>query len=147
MFDCRCVQRVQSSARNGGHISPVLYHDYAIFCQDYGDVAAQKLMQFRLTHLQELRRAAEGEGVLDESQWRQVEAVDAYYHQELFEKAKAKVQTYHKALLPEASHYQVYESAEAIQVCVSVYYWRRTCDEMTCVEIQISVGRRRVYCF
>lgn len=106
--------------RNGGHISPLLYHDYAILRQDHGDVVAQKMIQFRLAHLHALRRAAEEEGVLEESQWRQVETVDAYYNRELFARAKAKVQGYQQALPFEASHHRVYESAEAIQVWFSL---------------------------
>lgn len=102
--------------RNGGHISPLLYHDYEILRQDHGDIVAQKMIRFRLAHLQELRRVAEEEGVLEGSQWRQVETVDAYYNRDLFTKAKAKVQDYQQALPFEASHQRVYESAEAIQV-------------------------------
>lgn len=102
--------------RNGGHITPALYSDYADLRDDHGDAIAQKMIKLRLAHLHEVRRVAEEEGVLEESQWRQVETVDAYYNQELFAKAKAQVQGYQQALPFEASHHRVYESAEAIQV-------------------------------
>ena len=113
---CVMVVRAALLHRNGGHISPPLYSDFAILQQDHGDAAAQKMIKFRLAHIQELRRAAEEEGVLEQSQWRQVETVDAFFNRELFAKATAKVQGYHQALPSEAPHYRVYESAEAIQV-------------------------------
>jgi len=84
--------------------------------ENYGDADAQKMIKFRLAHLHELRRAAEEEGVLEQSQWRQVETVDAFYDPDQFAKAKSKVQAYQQALPSEASHHRVYESAEAIQV-------------------------------
>ncbi|KAG9314934.1 FAD dependent oxidoreductase [Chiua virens] len=104
-----------ATGRNGGHISPPLYHDYTLLRDDHGDAMAAKIIKFRLSHLDEFRRAAEEEGVMEESQWRQVESVDAFFDQELFTKAKAKVQAYQQALPFEASHHQVYESADATQ--------------------------------
>ncbi|KAG1740795.1 FAD dependent oxidoreductase [Suillus paluster] len=104
-----------ATGRNGGHISPPLYHDYPSLKRDHGQAVAQKMIKFRLAHLQELRSAAEQEGILAESQWREVESVDVFYDSDLFEKAKAKVQKY-KADLPfEAEHHQVHEAHEAIE--------------------------------
>lgn len=134
---------VLRSYRNGGHIAPPLYHDYAILREDHGEAMAQKMIKFRLAHLHELRRAAEEEGVLQDSQWRQVETVDAFYNQELFAKAKTKVQGYQQALPFEASHHRVYEAAEAVQVwscCPS----NEPVTER-CVEVQFGIRRRRVH--
>jgi hypothetical protein len=106
--------------RNGGHISPPLYHDYSALKRNHGQVVAQKVIKFRLAHLQELRRVAEEECILPESQWREVETVDVYYDSELFKKAKTKVQRY-KADLPfDAEHHRVYEGEEAIEVRVII---------------------------
>ncbi|KIJ08161.1 hypothetical protein PAXINDRAFT_89294 [Paxillus involutus ATCC 200175] len=104
-----------ATGRNGGHISPPLYHDYITLKEDHGDDIAQKMIKFRLAHLHELRRVAEEEGVLEESQWREVETVDVFYNQAQFDKAKVKVQRYQQDLPFESSHHRVYESAEAIQ--------------------------------
>lgn len=104
--------------RNGGHISPPLYHDYLSLKRDHGQAVAQKMIKFRLAHVQELRRVAEEEGILPESQWREAETVDVFYASELFDKAKTKVQRY-KADLPfDAENHRVYEAEEAIEVCV-----------------------------
>ncbi|KAF9223828.1 FAD dependent oxidoreductase [Gyrodon lividus] len=104
-----------ATGRNGGHISPPLYHDYITLQQDHGDDIAQKMIKFRLAHLHELKRVAEEEGVFEESQWREVKTVDVFYNQEQFHKAKLKLQRYQQDLPFESSHHRVYESAEAIQ--------------------------------
>ncbi|KAG1717800.1 FAD dependent oxidoreductase [Suillus lakei] len=109
----RCV--FWGDCRNGGHISPPLYHDYTSLKRDHGQPVAQKMMKLRLAHLEELRSVAEQEGILAESQWREVESVDVFYNSDMFEKAKTKVQTY-KADLPfDAKHHEVYEAKEAIE--------------------------------
>ncbi|KIJ67117.1 hypothetical protein HYDPIDRAFT_85690 [Hydnomerulius pinastri MD-312] len=104
-----------ATGRNGGHISPPLYHDYATLKRDHGEVIAQKMIKFRLAHLHELKTAAEDEGIQQESQWREVETVDAFYNQELFNKTKGKVRQYQHDLPFEASHHCVYESDAAQQ--------------------------------
>jgi hypothetical protein len=109
-------QHIDILGRNGGHIAPPLYHDYLSLKRDHGQVVAQKVIKFRLAHLEELRRVAEEEGILPETQWREVETVDVFYNAELFQKAKVKVQRY-KADLPfDAEHHRVYEAEEAIEV-------------------------------
>ncbi|KAF8554435.1 FAD dependent oxidoreductase [Imleria badia] len=104
-----------ATGRNGGHITPPVFRDFAIWQQDHGHAEAHKIAKFRLAHIQELRRAAEEEGLLEQSQWRQVETVNAFFDRELFARVKAKLQAYQQALPSEASHHRVYESAEAIQ--------------------------------
>ncbi|KAI5998841.1 FAD dependent oxidoreductase [Pisolithus albus] len=104
-----------ATGRNGGHISPPLYHDWATLQKQYGDVVAQKVIKFRLAHLQELRRVAEEEGILDKSQWRSVDLVDVYYDRRSFDRAKAKLSKYQQDLPFEASHHRVYEAAEALE--------------------------------
>lgn len=102
--------------RNGGHISPPLYHDYTSLKRDHGQAVAQKIIKLRLAHLEELRSVAEQEGILTESQWREVESVDVFYNSDMFEKAKRKVQTYKADLAFDAEHHEVYEAKEAIEV-------------------------------
>lgn len=104
-----------ATGRNGGHISPPLYHDWAALQKQYGDVTAQKLIKFRLAHLQELRQVAEEEGILDKSQWRAVDLVDVYYDHRSFDRAKVKLSKYQQDLPFEASHHRVYEAAEALE--------------------------------
>ncbi|KAG1727309.1 FAD dependent oxidoreductase [Suillus lakei] len=128
-----------ATGRNGGHISPPLYHDYTSLKRDHGQPVAQKMMKLRLAHLEELRSVAEQEGILAESQWREVESVDVFYNSDMFEKAKTKVQTY-KADLPfDAKHHEVYEAKEAIEK------YRLASDTLGC--ISSSAGAIHPYQF
>jgi hypothetical protein len=74
------------------------------------------MIKLRLAHLEELRSVAEQEGILAESQWREVESVDVFYNSDMFEKAKRKVQTYKADLSFDAEHHEVHEAKEAIEV-------------------------------
>ncbi|KAG1775000.1 FAD dependent oxidoreductase [Suillus placidus] len=128
-----------ATGRNGGHISPPLYHDYTSLKRDHGQVVAQKMIKLRLAHLEELRSVAEQEGILTESQWREVESVDVFYNSDMFEKAKTKVQTY-KADLPfDAEHHKVHEAKEAIEK------YRLASDTLGC--ISSSAGAIHPYQF
>ncbi|KAK0189235.1 FAD dependent oxidoreductase [Armillaria mellea] len=50
-----------ATARNGGHITPPLYHDYLDLKKKHGAEAAKQIIQFRLSHLDELIGVAEEE--------------------------------------------------------------------------------------
>ncbi|KAL4066847.1 FAD dependent oxidoreductase [Scleroderma yunnanense] len=102
-----------ATGRNGGHISPILYDDWETLQTTYGNVVAEKVIKFRLAHLHQLRQVAEEEGILEASQWREVDLVDVFYEQEMFEREKAKLRKYERDLPFEASHHQVYEEAQA----------------------------------
>ncbi|KAI6039217.1 hypothetical protein EDC04DRAFT_2568691, partial [Pisolithus marmoratus] len=80
------------------------------------EVIAQKVIKFQLAHLQELRRVAEEEGILELSEWRAVDSVDVYYDSCSFTNTKAKLSKYQQDLPFKASHHRVYKAAEAIEV-------------------------------
>ncbi|KAG1774625.1 FAD dependent oxidoreductase [Suillus placidus] len=114
-----------ATRRNGGHISPPLYHDYTSLKCDHGQA--------------ELRNVAEQEGVLAEFQWWEVESIGMFYNSDMFEKAKTKVQTY-KADLPfDAEHHKVHEAKEAIEK------YRLASDTLGC--ISSSAGAIHPYQF
>ncbi|KAI6039220.1 hypothetical protein EDC04DRAFT_3140977 [Pisolithus marmoratus] len=102
--------------RNGGHISPPLYHGSAVLQEQYGEVIAQKVIKFRLAHLQELRRVAEEEGILEVSECERINSVDVHYDSHSFTNAKAKLSKYQQDLPFEASHHRVCKASEAIEV-------------------------------
>lgn len=102
--------------RNGGHISPPLYHDWASLQSQYRNAAAEKMIKFRLAHLHEFRKVAEEEGILEACQWREVDIVDAYYEKGEFDGAKVKLRKYQQDLPFEASHHRVYEAPQAREV-------------------------------
>ncbi|SJL14319.1 uncharacterized protein ARMOST_17775 [Armillaria ostoyae] len=69
--------RALGTARNGGHIASPLYHDYLDLKKKHGAEAAKQIIQFRLSHLDELISVAEEEGMTEESQCRKVDTYEA----------------------------------------------------------------------
>lgn len=103
-----------ATARNGGHISPVLYQDYIGLKEEFGKEMAMKIVRFRLAHLAELLKVAEEEGLLGDSQCRKVDAFDVYHDANLFRQAKAWLQEYQEDLPEESANYRVYERPEEL---------------------------------
>ena len=77
---------------------------------------AKKIIRFRLSHLPELLAVAEEEGLLQDSQCREVEAFDVFYDATLYETAKALLSAYKKDLPVESINYRIYEGVECIKV-------------------------------
>ncbi|KAH7920486.1 FAD dependent oxidoreductase [Leucogyrophana mollusca] len=104
-----------ATGRNGGHINAPTYHDYSAMKRQFGIDMAKAIMRFRLSHLEEMKRVAAEEHLVEESQCREVEAVDVYFDQGLFEKAKRKLEVYRRDMPVESSSYRVFEASEAIE--------------------------------
>ncbi|KAF9235862.1 FAD dependent oxidoreductase-domain-containing protein [Melanogaster broomeanus] len=100
-----------ATGRNGGHINPPLYHDYADLKQSLGLRRAQQIMRFRLAHLEVLSAVAEEEP--DSADCREVETVDVHFHETAFVEAKRKLSIYKEDMPHEASTYRVWEGEEA----------------------------------
>ena len=105
------------TCRNGGHITPVLYQDYVVLKREHGKEMAQKIIRFRLSHLEQLLQVAEEEGLLSDSQCRRVEAFDVFHDKKLFGQAKFWLEEYRKDLPEESRNYKVYETPEELEVC------------------------------
>ena len=90
----------RSVRRNGGHITPPLFHDYQELKKEHGEQNAQRIIRFRMAHLHELTRVAEQEGVLEHSQIRKVECLDVFYSKDNFEDQKEHLKVW-KADMPE----------------------------------------------
>ncbi|KAK0506551.1 FAD dependent oxidoreductase [Armillaria luteobubalina] len=73
-----------ATARNRGHITPPLYHDYLDLKKKHGTEVAKQIIQFRLSHLDELISVAEEEGLIEESQCRKVDTYDVYFDKGLW---------------------------------------------------------------
>ncbi|KAF7370571.1 FAD-dependent protein [Mycena sanguinolenta] len=62
-----------ATGRNGGHITPPLFHDYLRIKEEVGVDMAKAIIRFRLAHLAELLRVAEEDEILEDSQCREVD--------------------------------------------------------------------------
>ncbi|KAJ6610226.1 FAD dependent oxidoreductase [Mycena sp. CBHHK59/15] len=83
-----------ASARNGGHITPPLYHDHPALKERHGLPMAKSMIRFRLAHLAELIRVANEENILADSQCREVETFDVFFDQETFAVAAKNLDVY-----------------------------------------------------
>ncbi|KAI9065775.1 FAD dependent oxidoreductase [Trametes sanguinea] len=104
-----------ATGRNGGHINPPLYHDYAELKDDYGEHIAKVMVAFRRAHLFEMQRIAEQEGIVKESQVRETEHLDVFQCAQTFAESKAKLEEWRAAMPAESSTFVAYEGDEAIE--------------------------------
>ncbi|KAG7450844.1 FAD dependent oxidoreductase [Guyanagaster necrorhizus] len=109
-----------ATARNGGHITPPLYHDYLDLKKKHGAEAAKQIIEFRLSHLDELIRVAEEEGLTKESQCRKVETYDVFFDKEVFEGAKEKLGRYLEELSSEKGGWDTVEGSAGMQLADGV---------------------------
>lgn len=110
------------STRNGGHVTPILYGEYSDLKQQYGMDIAKKIIRFRLSHFPELLAVATEEGLLEDSQCRQVEAFDVFYDAGRYKAAKAKLTTYQRDLPAESAEYKSYEGPDDMRVSYSISF-------------------------
>ncbi|KAJ6518843.1 FAD dependent oxidoreductase [Mycena sanguinolenta] len=83
-----------ATGRNGGHITPPLFHDYFKLKKEVGADMAQSIIRFRLSHLAELLRVAEEDDILTDSQCRKVETFDVFFEQGAFDTGVEKLNMY-----------------------------------------------------
>ncbi|KAK6992175.1 J domain-containing protein [Favolaschia claudopus] len=83
-----------ATGRNGGHITPVLYHDYPVVRKRLGPEMAKRVIEFRLAHLSALIHVCEEEDILEDSQCREVETFDVFFDQETFDAALENLDLY-----------------------------------------------------
>jgi hypothetical protein len=102
--------------RNGGHINPLLYTDYPSIKSDQGVDVAKQIIRFRLSHFPQILAAATEENLLDESQCREIEALDVFYDPKSYQIAKSKLATYRRELPEESVTYKCYEGADDMKV-------------------------------
>ncbi|KAG9223281.1 hypothetical protein CCMSSC00406_0000030 [Pleurotus cornucopiae] len=105
-----------ATARNGGHITPPLYHDYSSLKKEFGAAIAQRIIRFRLAHLQEFLRVAEEEGLLIDSQARRVQTFDVFFDRETFLQAKAKLEEYSRDMPNEGKVYSALDPVDGVDL-------------------------------
>ncbi|TFK36432.1 FAD dependent oxidoreductase [Crucibulum laeve] len=104
-----------ATARNGGHITPPLYHDYSDLKEKYGAETAKRIIRFRLAHLENLLEVAEEEDLLVDSQCRRVQTYDVFFNQKLFDKCKEQLAIYMADLPAEGANYRVIEDRKGLK--------------------------------
>ena len=80
---------------------------------------AKRIIRWRLSHLQELKRVAQEEGIVEHTQIRDVEFLDVYYNLEDFKKAVECLRAWKADMPDEAEGVHTVNGAEAIEVRAS----------------------------
>ncbi|KAJ7649372.1 nucleotide-binding domain-containing protein [Mycena polygramma] len=104
-----------ATGRNGGHVSPNTYQDYAELEAKYGERAAQAIIRFRLAHLPALLAVAEKENLLSESQTREFEQFDVFLSDTLYQRAKDALARYLTALPERRGTHKTHEDTSTLE--------------------------------
>ncbi|KAI0271727.1 FAD dependent oxidoreductase [Gloeopeniophorella convolvens] len=104
-----------ATGRNGGHVNPPLFHDYKDLKAEFGLDAAKRIIRFRLAHLPALREAVEEADALEHSQLRDIEKLDVYFDQKVFDEQKQALEQWRADMPEEAAGSYVVEGKEASQ--------------------------------
>ncbi|KAJ6581543.1 FAD dependent oxidoreductase [Mycena capillaripes] len=104
-----------ATARNGGHVTPLLYHDYVALKKEHGAEMAKKILKFRMAHLAELIRVSEEDDILADSQCRQVETFDVFFDQETFDSAVRNLAVYLDEMPEQRKMWRIVDAEECVK--------------------------------
>ncbi|KAF7319390.1 FAD-dependent protein [Mycena chlorophos] len=105
-----------ATARNGGHITPNLFHDYQELKETHGQEAAQQIIRFRLAHYDELLKISTEEELLEDSQCRPVDTFDLHLEQATYDAAKANLDAYLRDLPDQQDRWSLVQNVEDLQL-------------------------------
>lgn len=110
------MTKLVTSNRNGGHISPPLYLDYADLKETHGEAAAKDIIRFRLSHLTALAEVVESDDPERYSQHRWTETLDVFYDEEGWTEAKKRLSIYQHEMQAEGKVFEAFEAEDARDV-------------------------------
>ena len=137
---------VSRSHRNGGHITPDLYHDYGDLKEAYGTESAQAIIRFRLSHLDELIQVSKDEELLEDGQCRKVETFDVFFDQESFQTASRNLAIYLDEMPDQRTLWRIVGADERKVFAVAVSPLS-VADRKAWLGLAVSTDRRRRYCY
>ncbi|THV01231.1 FAD dependent oxidoreductase [Dendrothele bispora CBS 962.96] len=104
-----------ATGRNGGHVRPDSYPEYAVWKKKFGLEEARALVRFRRSHVEEMVRVAEEEGLVEDSQARRVQTYDVFYEKVFLDDMKSRLEVYLEDIPEEKDQWTVYlEDRESI---------------------------------
>ncbi|KAI3615497.1 fad dependent [Moniliophthora roreri] len=104
-----------ATARNGGHLTPILYAGYSDLKKKHGKQAAQKIIYFRLAHLTELLQVAKDENLLEDSQARKVQTFNVFFDNHFYEDHKEDLKAYLEDFPEMRSKWETIDGEQAIE--------------------------------
>lgn len=82
-----------ATGRNGGHCLETA-EEYLELKEAWGKESAQKIVRFRMKHLDALMAAAEAYGIVEEAQVRRVQFLSAHFDEESWKDARASIEAF-----------------------------------------------------
>jgi FAD dependent oxidoreductase len=123
-----------ATGRNGGHIKCTPHESFCEYKQRFGTERARALVGFQASHLQILVDLARQEK-WDLAEAREVETLDVFYDEDVWEENKCKVEEFREGMPEEARDTFVWEKEEARKVHYPLMSISNTADSSG-VEIQ-----------
>ena len=105
-----------ATGRNGGHINEGIVHSYSEHVETFGRESAKKIARFRLGHLPLILKAAEEDGLMEDSQVRALTANFAFFEEEGFATAKVNLHQFKTDMPDESASFEVFEGRDAREV-------------------------------
>ncbi len=81
-----------------------------------GGEQAKTLIKFRQLHVDEIQSVAASEDILDQCQGRDVESLDVYFDEEMFEEAKEQLRIWKNDMPEESKEFFYLSGKDAIEV-------------------------------
>lgn len=105
-----------ATGRNGGHLKCSPYLTYSDLKALLGKEKAKRVLHFQLRHLPTILELVKDEG-LDEAEAREVETVDLFTEQTMWDKAQEMVQELRRDAPEYAEDTMIWDSKQAQEVC------------------------------
>jgi hypothetical protein len=140
MLEARTVTS-GATGRNGGHIKDAPFHVYAELKDRFGKHAAQKIVRFRLSHLDTLIRIAGecGHDSLGQCEMRRVQGIHAIVDPGMWEEAKAKLENFLSDMPDQREQWSIH-AGEDLEVRTPVIFVVSVPDGCRNCDCRMSLG-------
>ncbi|KAI9040535.1 NAD(P)/FAD-dependent oxidoreductase [Aspergillus affinis] len=106
-----------ATGRNGGHILETV-EEFTELEQSIGLEAAKKVVQFRLSHLDEVLAVAEEYGLVEEAQARKVQFLSVYFDDERWDEAVRCIKRFKECMPTESADWRIFEREIPTEFCL-----------------------------
>ncbi len=110
-----------ATGRNGGHIKCTPHESYCEYKERFGVERAKVLVKFQTFHLPIMVDLVKQEG-WDLAEAREVETLDVFYDEEVWEENKKMVEVFRREMPEAAKDTYIWDRNEAREVCYAVSY-------------------------
>lgn len=139
-----------ATGRNGGHCLETA-EEYLELKETWGQESAQKLVRFRMKHMDALMATAKAYRIVEEAQVRRVQFLSAHFDEESWKYAQASVEAFRNDMPEEYKEMDLGVVDDHDEICVSLHIIP-TCDSteydsnIGCPKLLVSSKAMQVHC-